>query len=187
MKQEIQTEDQLLNEEEVIRKAKVDPKAFREIYEKYYKTIFLFILHRLGDRELTADLTSQVFLKALLRLGKFQFLGLPFSSWLYRIAVNECNDFFRKTKRARLVVLEEHHAETLYEEMFGNETMHELTAKLPMILSRLKQDELQFIELRFLEGRPFKEVASILNISETYAKVKTYRTLDKMKKLFLKK
>jgi RNA polymerase sigma-70 factor, ECF subfamily len=187
LKPEIHTEQQLLNEEEVIKKAKVYPQAFKPIYEKYHKTIFLFVFHRLGDKQITADLTSQVFLKALVSIGKFQFRGLPFSSWLYRIAVNECNDFFRKTKRERLVVLDDHHAETLYEEMFGNETMNELKSKLPFILEKLKPDELQFIELRFLEGKPFKEMADILEISETYAKVRTYRILEKMKKLFLNK
>lgn len=83
-----------------------------------------------------------------------------------------------------MVVLDEAHAETLYEEMFGSERMDELKAKLPFILQRLSEDELQFIQLRFIEERPFKEVAEILEISENYAKVKTYRVLDKMKRLF---
>jgi RNA polymerase sigma-70 factor (ECF subfamily) len=187
LKSHIQTDKQLLLEEEVISKAKTDPQAFRSIYEKYFKTIFLFVLHRIGNKDLTADITSQVFLKALLRIHQYQSRGLPFSSWLYRIAVNECNDFFRRNKRERLVVLDDSHTETLYEEMFGHEVMKELKEKLPRILERLKENELQFIELRFLEGRSFKEVADILGISETYAKVKTYRILEKMKKLFVGK
>lgn len=167
--------------------AKNDPETFRLLYEKYYKRIFLFIHHRLGDKDLTADVTSQVFLKAMLKLSDYEIRGVPFSSWLYRIAVNECNDFFRRTKRERLVVLEDSHADILYEEMFGHETMAELKTKLPFILERLSHDELQFIELRFMEARPYKEMAEILGITETYAKVKTYRVLEKMKKLFLRK
>jgi RNA polymerase sigma-70 factor, ECF subfamily len=186
LKQEIQSGNQLLLEEEVIRKAQSSPEAFRVLYEKYYKLIFLFLLHRVGEKDLTADLTSQVFLKAFLNLKKYQFKGLPFSAWLYRIAVNECNSFFRKNKRERLVVLEDELAENLYEEMFGPEVMDELKQKLPLILEKLKPEELELIELRFLEDRAFKEVAEILGISENYAKVRTYRTLDKMKKLFIK-
>jgi RNA polymerase sigma-70 factor, ECF subfamily len=185
LKQGIQTEQQLLAEEEVIKRAKIDSRAFKPIYEKYYKQIFLFVMHRVGGKDESADITSQVFLKALVRLEHFEFRGLPFSSWLYRIAVNECNDFFRKTKRARLVVLEDDLAEKLYDEMFRDNVQEDLRVKLPHILERLKPDELQLIELRFLEARPFKEVADILNITETYAKVRTYRILDKMKKLFL--
>jgi RNA polymerase sigma-70 factor (ECF subfamily) len=185
LKQEIQIEQQLLIEEEVIRKAKKDPGAFRGIYEKYYKKIFLFVLHRAGNKETSADITSQVFMKALVNLEQYEFRGLPFSSWLFRIAVNECNNYFRKHKRERLVVLEDEHVENLYDEMFGENVQEELRAKLPRILEKLKPEELQLIELRYLESRAFKEVAEILNITETYAKVRTYRILDKMKKLFV--
>jgi RNA polymerase sigma-70 factor (ECF subfamily) len=184
LKPEIQIQEQLLLEEDVIKKARKDPEAFKPIYEKYYKQIFLFILHRLGSKDQSADIASQVFLKALTSLERYQFRGLPFSSFLYRIAVNECNTFFRRNKRERLVVLEDEHVDELYDEMFADDLREELRLKLPLILEKLKPEELQLIELRFLEGRPFKEVAEILDITETYAKVRTYRVLDKMKKLY---
>jgi RNA polymerase sigma-70 factor, ECF subfamily len=187
LKPEIQRTKQLLLEEEVIKQSQKEPKAFRPLYEKYFKPIYVFVLHRVGSKELAGDITSQVFLKALLKLHQYQFRGLPFSSWLFRIAVNECNDFFRKHKRERMVVLDEKHAEVLYEEMFGSDHMEELKTKLPLILERLSPDELMFIELRFMDARPFAEISEILGITENYAKVKTYRVLDKMKKLFLGK
>jgi RNA polymerase sigma-70 factor, ECF subfamily len=185
LKYGVQSEQSILSEEEILRKAQLDAKAFRPLYEKYFKMIFLFILHRVGDKELSADLTSQVFLKAMVNIGQYQFRGLPFSSWLYRIAINECHSFFRKKKHQRLVVLEDVHVDLLQDEMFGHSWTEELRSKLPYILEKLKPEELQLIELRFLESRPFKEVAEILNITETYAKVRTYRVLDKMKKLFI--
>ena len=182
LKQQISVDRQLLNEEEVIRKSQQNPQEFRVLYEKYYRLIFLFILHRVGDKETTADLTSQVFLKALLNISRYDFRGLPFSAWLYRIAINECNDLFRRTKRARLVVLEDHAAEELYEEMFEHDEKDELIRRLPVALEQLKPAELQLIELRFMEKRQFKEVAHILGITENYAKVRVYRILEKMKK-----
>jgi RNA polymerase sigma-70 factor (ECF subfamily) len=186
LKQEVKQPEQLLLEEELIKKAQANPASFKPLYEAYYKPIFLFVLHRIGDKELTADVTSQVFLKALLNIGRFRFKGLPFSAWLYRIAINECNDFFRKHKRERFVVLEDTSVILLYEEMFGEDRLDELKRKLPSILEQLSPEEFQVIELRFLENRPFKEVAEILSITETYAKVKTYRILDKMKNIFSK-
>jgi RNA polymerase sigma-70 factor (ECF subfamily) len=186
LKQEVKQSEQLLLEEGLIKKAQANPSAFQELYEQYYKAIFLFVLHRIGQKETTADVVSQVFLKALLNIGRFKFKGLPFSAWLYRIAVNECNDFFRRTKRERLVVLEDSSVNVLYDEMFGEEVMEDLKRRLPLILERLTPDELEIIELRFLESRPFKEVAEILNITENYAKVRTYRILDKMKSIFIK-
>jgi len=185
LKQEIKAHEQLLNEEEVIRNTQGNPGNFKPLYEKYFRKIFLFILHRVSDKETTADLTSQVFLKALTNISRYTFKGLPFSAWLYRIAINECNDHFRKNKRARVVVLEDDVANSLYDELFENEARDELKNKLPLVFEKLKQEELHLIELRFLEGRPFKEVAEILDITENNAKVKTYRILDKMKQLLV--
>jgi len=187
LKSDAQLSEHVALDEEIIRRAKVDPAEFRPLYVKYFKNIYLFVLHRTASKEISSDITSQVFLKALTALEKYEFRGLPFSSWLYRIAINECNSFFRKARIARTVVLNDEHAEKIYEELFGDNTADELRRQLPYILQRLKPDELQLIELRFLETRAFKEVAEILNITETHAKTKTYRTLDKMKKLFLLK
>lgn len=187
MKSEVASIQKFASDRDLILKAKANATDFRHLYEKYYKPIFLFVLHRAGDKELAADLTSQVFLKALIGIQKYQFRGLPFSSWLYRIAINECNSHFRKSKSVRTVVLEDHHADCVYEEMFGENTAEHLKRQLPLILEKLRPGELQIIELRFLEGRHFKEVAEILNISETHAKVKTYRIVDKMRKLFIGK
>lgn len=184
MKEDLAIQNQIINEEEVILNSIKNPENFRVLYDRYFRQIFLFILHRIGDKELAGDLTSQVFLKALTNLRKYQPRGLPFSAWLYRIAVNECNDFFRKNKRARVVVLDEIHSERLYEEIVEQDPLEDIKRLLPRVLEKLKYEELQLIELRFMENRPFLEVANILGITENYAKVRTYRILAKMKKYF---
>jgi RNA polymerase sigma-70 factor, ECF subfamily len=175
------------NDEEVllVRNAQKNPEAFRPLYEKYFKRIYLFVLHRVGDKQLTADITSQVFLKALMNIGKYTFRGVPFSAWLFRVALNECYDFLRKSNRYRFVALDESGVEHLHEELTAETAQHDLQQKLPSILEKLSVDELHLLELRFFERRPFSEVADILGITETYAKVKVYRLLDKMKKLFV--
>ena len=86
--EQYQNKQDLANdEEELIRNAQANPDEFRLLYERYFKKIFLFILHRVGDKAIAADITSQVFLKALININKFSFRGLPFSSWLFRIAL----------------------------------------------------------------------------------------------------
>ncbi len=174
-------------EASLIRAAATDPGAFRPLYEGYFKRIFLFVLHRVGEREVAADITQQVFLNALTHIGRFQFRGLPFSAWLFRIAINQCHDYFRKTKRTRTVVLEEASLENLHDELTADQTREEWEKHLPRLLEQLKSEELNLVELRFFEGRPFKEIGEILGITETYAKVRTYRLLEKMKKMYLKK
>jgi len=172
-------------EKEIILLSQKDPAAFKPLYEKYFRRILVFVLRRVNDKELATDITQQVFLKVLTNIGKFQFRGLPFSSWLYRIAVNECNDNFRKMKRVRWVTLERENIGYLYEELTADTTMEDWEKKIPGILQQLKPNELLLIELRFFEGKPFREIAEILNVSEVNVKTKTYRTLQKMKKLFL--
>jgi RNA polymerase sigma-70 factor (ECF subfamily) len=186
VKENKQQAGDLGEEEALVRNSQADPEAFRPLYEKYFKRIFLFVHHRVGDKAITADITSQTFLKALLHINKFSFRGLPFSAWLFRIALNECNDFFRKNKRYRIVTMEEEMVEHLYEELTSETRLEDLRQQLPSILQKLSVNELQIIELRFFEQRPFKEVGDILGITETYAKVRVYRILEKMKKLFLK-
>lgn len=181
------TSNRPLEEDEWIREAIANPNSFRPLYEAYFKKVYLFVLHRVGDKDLAGDLTQQVFLSALTHLGRYQFRGLPFSAWLFRIAINQCNEFFRKTKRHRLVVLEDASVENLYTELTADQTMDEWVRQLPAILEKLEQDELYVIELRFFEARSFKEISDILGITENYAKVRTYRILEKMKRLFLQK
>jgi len=174
-----------LEEEKIIEAAKKDAAHFRFLYEKYFKRIFLFIYHRVEDRSEASDLASQVFLKAMQRLHQYQSRGLPFSAWLYRIAVNECTDFFRKNKRAKVVYVEDISFNHLYEEMFPDDINVELEKKLHLVLRQLNEREMQIIELRFFEGLPYKMVADILETTENNVKAKTYRILEKMKKIFL--
>jgi RNA polymerase sigma-70 factor, ECF subfamily len=171
----------------LIRKAVDNPAEFRPLYSKYFKEIFRYIFKRLGDKELTADLTQQVFLSALSNLGKYQFRGAPFAAWLYRIASNLCMDYFRKSKRVRHVVIEEAALINLVDELTSDQTIEEWHQRLPQVLELLTEPELQLIELRFFESRPFKEIAEMLELTENNAKVRTYRVLDKMKKLFVQR
>ncbi len=174
------------DEEHIILRAQADARSFRPLYEKYFKKIYFFVLHRVGEKEFAADITQQVFFKALSGIQKFQFRGLPFSSWLFRVAINECNDYFRKSRRVRVVTLSEATVKNLHEELMADTTEDELAQKIPAILQQLKPQELTLIELRFFEGRSFREIGELSNITELNAKVRTYRTLQKMKKLFLK-
>jgi RNA polymerase sigma-70 factor (ECF subfamily) len=180
------TKSENTDDVEMVLRAQKDPQAFKPLYEKYFKRIFLFVHHRVNDKAISADLTSQTFLKALVNVSHFKFVGVPFSAWLYRIALNECYDYFRKSTRNRHVSLEDGAIYELHEELTSETSLTDLHEKLPSILECLSIEEIQLLELRYFEQRPFKEVADILSITETHAKVRVYRLLDKMKKLFIK-
>ncbi len=172
-------------EKELIERAKVDNRYFEPIYRKYYERIFRLILSRVQDVDISQDLTSNAFCKALVNLHKYKDQGLNFSSWLYRIALNICYDHFREKKKQRVVVMEDYMTENLVEEFqLEPDDLEEWMERLPEMLDGLKPADLELIELRFFESKSFRDIGFILNITENNAKTRTYRILKRIKKKF---
>ncbi|MCI5058854.1 MAG: sigma-70 family RNA polymerase sigma factor [Flavobacteriales bacterium] len=178
-----QGKDELERERKFINAAKKDPKHFEFLYNKYYEQIFHFIYQRMDDKEGAFDCASQVFLKALTNLHKYEFRGLPFSSWLYRIAYSEINQFFKDRKAERTVNIDSTNLKEMVNELSqDSDNKDEKMEHLVASLRGLAEDDLNLIEMRYFEKRSFKEIGEILSITENNAKVKTYRVLEKMKK-----
>jgi RNA polymerase sigma-70 factor (ECF subfamily) len=174
------TDDDLREELQQIESAKANPDHFAVLYEKYYRQIFVFIYRRTNNEELTADLCSLTFLKAMLHIHKYEYRGLPFSAWLFRIAFNETNMYFRKHKTERCVSLDTKGVMGLIADS-GATLRQEEHQLLFLALGQLPLEDMQLIELRFFEERPFAEVGAIAGITENNAKVKIYRILTKLK------
>lgn len=166
-----------------IKLAQQQPAAFRPLYEAHYKKIYLFIYRRVDDKDTTADLCSQVFLKALTNLKKYKIRKIPFVAWLYRIAHNEVLQYYRRSKKERKVVVDEKIIDELETDP-GEDTeeRQKILQRLMDTLNTLNLEDLQLVEMRFFEQKAFKEIGYILDISENHAKVKTYRVLDKLRK-----
>lgn len=177
------SDDEIQQEYLILEKSRKDPAAFGELYEKYYERIFNFIYRQTDDEDLTADLCSQTFLNALKNLDRFQFRGVPVSAWLYRIAVNEVNKHYRKKKKTRIFSIEEIKVKELID--LSTETWdEERIKKLLNYLKEMPSDMLEVLELRFFEDKDFREIAFILNLTESGAKMRTYRALDRLRKNF---
>ncbi len=173
-----------LSDAELIQLSKKNHIHFGELYERYFETIFRFIFKRLGgDEATTGDLTQQTFLKAMASLEKYEDRGFPFCSWLYRIAQNEVNLFFRSNKKDNQVDIEEKQVLHILEEAnLGNYMSIEDQEKLMVELIKLPQENADLIELRFFQELSFKEIADIYDITEANAKMRIYRILEKMNK-----
>jgi RNA polymerase sigma-70 factor, ECF subfamily len=168
-----------------IQKAQQDPESFGPLYRKYHEQIFRYIYQRMDSEELAFDITSQVFMKALKNIKKYEYRGVPFASWLYRIAKSELYQAFRDRKAERTVNIDSMHLATMVDDMDDDDK--EFKKKLMMsALSSLKDKDLQLVEMRFFEQRSFQEIGEILEITENNAKVKTFRAVEKLK-LFISK
>ena len=176
------TDDDIRKENEIIERSKKDVRAFGEIYEKYFDRIFNYVYRHTEDEETAGDLCSQTFVNALNSLKNYQFRGFPFSAWLYKIAGNEVNKHYRKKKTKQVFSLEEVRVREIVEQ--SEEWDEELIQRMLVYMKDLPTEMLQVLELRFFEDKDFKEIAFILDITESGAKMRTYRALDKLRRQF---
>ncbi|MEK7681049.1 MAG: RNA polymerase sigma factor [Patescibacteria group bacterium] len=181
---------QLSEEKELIKQAQKDPEVFGRIFDEYYSKIFGFILKRTGNLEIAQDITSETFFKALKKLWQFQWRNAPFSSWLYKIAVNEINYFFRKGKYKTVSL------EFLQERGFDPTASRNPQAELIEAEEKLKQHKdflicreqigrlgikyQEVVTLRFFEKKQIKEISEILGKAEGTVKSLLHRGLEKL-------
>lgn len=177
------TEDEIRKEQLIVERSRQDPRAFGELYELYFDRIYNFIFRQTDDEEVAGDLCSQAFINALNSLPKYEFRGVPFSAWLYRIASNEVKKYYRKNKGKKIFSLEEIKIREIIEQSEADWDQA-LIDQLIEFMKDLPTDMLQVLELRFFENKDFREIAFILDITESGAKMRTYRALDKLRKNF---
>jgi RNA polymerase sigma-70 factor (ECF subfamily) len=86
-----------LHEDErvLVENAKRDPRQFGALYDRHFQQIYRFVYSRVREQTAAEDVTSEVFIKALKAMPRYQDTGRPFSAWLYQIAVNAIADRYR--------------------------------------------------------------------------------------------
>jgi RNA polymerase sigma-70 factor (ECF subfamily) len=164
----------------LIKKAQEDIARFEPLYDRYYLPVFYYVSKRTENKDIAGEITSIVFLKVLENLKKYTFQGLPFSSWLFRIAQNTLMDMYRQLKAVRIIDVSTKQLESIHLELDTGEKEKQLEAILALI-RELPAEEITLIELRYFEQLRFKEIAEILNITEQSARVKIHRIIIKIK------
>lgn len=178
------------SERELIEMAQRDPQAFGILFDTHYDSVYKYILYRTADKTLAEELTSETFFKALNGLWKFKWRNIPFAAWLIRIASNEVNGYFRKSKYLKLVSLEEKY-ESLSEKLVTpddviskNETdlsKNLLFKKLHTSIASLKNIYQEVIVLKYFEEKSIQEISELLGKSEGTVKSLIHRGLNKLK------
>jgi RNA polymerase sigma-70 factor (ECF subfamily) len=171
----------------LVEKAKTNIQAFDALYSLYAEQIYIYIIHRIGMRELAEDLTSEVFLAAVEGIAKFDTSrGVRFRSWLYRTAHNKIVDYFRKNKKMSSTELESLQLKS------QNTTPEESVAlsqrKLEAIatIQTLNKRYQHIITLRFYSEFEIAEISEILDIKPQRVSVLLHRALQSFKKKFKK-
>lgn len=160
-----------------------DASAFGELYERYRDAIYRYCLARTASAHDAEDLASDVFVKALRSLDRYEERGLPFVAFLYRIARNAAIDRARAARRWLPV-------EELPRDLPSGQDVEAAAisgterAILLAALSRLKAEHREVIVLRFIEGRPGPEVAQMMGRSEGAVRILQHRAMEQLRKSF---
>jgi len=175
----------------LLKQAQQDSTAFAAIYVKYYKAVFGYTFRRLGDYDLARDITAETFLKAFNKISFFEWRNIPLSSWIFRIATNEINQYFRKAKY-RPALLDDVQYLLQLPNVPGIETERSALEKqakenkefteIQKELARLDTKYQEVIALRYFEEKSIKEISEILGKKEGTVKSLISRGLDKLKK-----
>jgi RNA polymerase sigma-70 factor (ECF subfamily) len=129
-----------------------------------------------GKREVAEDLTSEVFERAFSNLNKFEWRGVPFAAWLYRIAANAIADRWRHEARERGGLAEEGPPA----DPTGAEEVEYRAALFGMVRT-LPADQRRVIEMRFAEEKSVRETARALRRSEGAVRQLQFRGLEKLR------
>ncbi len=178
-----QSNEQLLRENDIIEAAKKNPQRFEPIYKKYHEQIFRYVYQRMDSKDTAHDVTSQIFIKAITKLHKYEFRGVPFSSWLYRIAMSEVYQYLKDNSAQRTVNVDTSGLSEIVDDL-DDDNRAAQKQQLIKVIGELPEEELQMIEMRYFEKRSYREIGEILGIAENNAKVKTFRIVGKLKKAF---
>ncbi len=163
------------DEYELIVKARNDPDAFGKLYERYVERIYRFAYLRTHDEALAKDITSTTFEKALRHIQHYQWRGLSFGAWLYRIARNE---IAQHQRRFFLPLPNRVPGDFDIERIAQAHQQHEA---LFAALIRLSHADRELITLRYLDDLSSAEVAEILGCSVNNVYRRLYRALGRLR------
>src|SRR6266571_6061698 len=171
------------DDRELVRQAQRENKeAFEELVRRHQNRVFAVAGGILRNREDVEDIAQQVFLKAYFSIRRFD-QRAAFSTWLYKITVNECWDLLRKKKVRPLVYeadLSEEQARrimTSEEEGAGPDISERLEARqrVERLLEGLDERDRLMLILKEVEGFSIEEIGKVLDLNANTVKVRLFR------------
>jgi RNA polymerase sigma-70 factor, ECF subfamily len=161
-----------------------DRPAFGELYSRYADVVFRFLLFRAGDRELSEDLTSETFLRALRRIDSVSYQGRDVGAWFVTIARNLLLDHVKssryKLERLEFRVGDELGGHSIDRTPLDDALTAEVTEVVLRTLAQLTRDQRECLELRFLVGLSVAETAVVMGREGSAVKSLQHRGVKSM-------
>lgn len=172
------------DDRELVRRAqREDKEAFEELIRRHQHRVFAVAGGILRRREDVEDIAQQVFVKAYFSLKRFD-QRAAFSTWLYKITVNECWDMLRKKKVRPLVyeadLSEEQARQVISSAETGKEEPDisdrlEARQRVELLLEGLDERDRLMLILKEVEGFSIEEIAKVLDLNANTVKVRLFR------------
>jgi RNA polymerase sigma-70 factor (ECF subfamily) len=169
---------ELAAERRLIEASQRDPSRFAGLYERHFDRVYAFALTRTGDRAAAEDVTAETFRRALQNLPRYQWMGVPFAAWLFRIAANAATDFQRSAARQTPLDDLPEEASPSWEARFVEV---EERMELIELVRRLDKDQQRVIALRFAQHKSTGEIAQTMGRSEGAVKSLQFRALQNLR------
>lgn len=166
------------DEKLAVEAAQKDPRCFADLYEANFEHVYAFVARRVHGRADAEDLTAEVFQQALANLSKFEWRGVPFLAWLYRIAANAIADRWHLRSREQGNPAADHRSDQQAQIDFeGIETR----ARLHRLVSTLPTQQRRVIEMRFGEEKSIREIAHELKRTSGAIKQLQFRAIQNLR------
>ena len=161
-----------------------DVEAFGRLYDRYVDLVFRYVWHRLGDRALAEDVTSETFLRALRRIGSISYRGSDVAAWFVTIARNLVIDHLKSARHRREVVTGEIPEGDQLAAGPEPEVLRRTTnAELLRCVRQLAAEQQECIVLRFLNGLSVTETAQVMGRTEGAVKALQRRAVRRLAEL----
>ena len=175
--------DKMGNDETHIihRILKGETSLYEYFLDKYSQQVFILIIRIVENQEDAEELTQDTFLKAFEHLSSFK-AESSFSTWIYRIAYNTAISATRKRKQ-ELIVMDSAMLMNISDQQIDdalNDESEERVWKLNKAIKKLDAEERALISLFYNEEKTIGEIALILGLTESNAKVKLHRIRKKL-------
>lgn len=153
------------------------------LFRRYHVKIYNFCLQMTKDRELSKDLTQDVFYKVLKYRTTYK--HSKFSSWIYAIARNLCRDHYKVLNKAQQLnedyIQVDHSIRSSESEPLGN------INQLNLALNKLNHSDRELIVMGKFQGIKYQEIADITNSTLGAVKTKMHRAMQKLKDAYFLK
>lgn len=153
---------------------------FSELYRRYGRKVFGKCISMLGDEGMARDATQDIFIKVMLSLAKFGEQS-SFSTWIYSITYNYCIDQIRKKKKGVTIFLDDvsRVKDEIEVEVPDSVLLEMKQEQLTEVLNALPPGDRAILMMKYSEDLPIKEIAYILNKSESAIKMQIMRAKQK--------